>query len=114
MRVKPKFSFSKRATRPPSAWCAVTLDRRHHLELARLTWPALAWRLAGPQLPKISATSRAGRTTRPGLCRRLGPSVCQRRQAIERARDRADYVGGGDPARRARSYPTWHVRARLG
>jgi hypothetical protein len=47
---------------------AAVLDRRHRLQLAkaRLTWPALASRQAGPWARKISATSRTGRATGSG------------------------------------------------
>src|ERR1700751_6312531 len=64
------------------------------LSWPRLTWPALVCRHAGPKSRKISATSRAGRTTSTGLVRRIRPFVGQRCEPIERARDRADHVGG--------------------
>ena len=63
----------------------------------RLTWPALTRRHAGPWPRKMSATSSDGRDT----CRASGGRPAfgllpghQRREAIERAHDLADGVGG--------------------
>src|SRR4029077_14703365 len=60
----------------------------------RLTWPALALRQAGPWVRKMSATSRAGRAISAarlgGRLVRLSPQ----RQAVQRAHDRPDGVGG--------------------
>src|SRR5215472_14901409 len=59
--VWPHFSFSQRATCPPSAVVRQFSIADITLSWPRLTWPALAWRHAGPWPRKISATSGAGR-----------------------------------------------------
>src|SRR5271169_2173040 len=63
-----------------------------------LTWPALARRQAGPWSRKMSATSRTGRAMIAAAMRAdrpwAHPSWTQQREAIQRARDRADGVGG--------------------
>src|SRR3954449_12323975 len=65
------------------------------LSWPRLTWPALAVRQAAPWSRKMSATSRAGRSTSAGaLDGRLVWLQRQPREPIERAHDRADGVGG--------------------
>ena len=70
---------------------AAALDRRHHLQLARLTWPALARRHAGPWSRKMSATSSAGRDKCCASGWRLG---LRQRDAVERAHDLLDRLGG--------------------
>src|ERR1022692_3212347 len=107
MTVRAHFSFSQRATWPPSA--AV---RQRSIALItfiwpRLTWPARARRHAAPWSRKISATSSAGRDTAPlrrrlvlpvrlGLPGLLGLSglLARLRQAVERALDTGDQAGG--------------------
>ncbi len=55
--------FSQRATWPPSAAVRQLSIADITFNWPRLTWPALAWRHAGPWSRKISATSKAGRDT---------------------------------------------------
>src|SRR3954453_5065750 len=65
------------------------------LSWPRLTWPALAVRQAAPWSRKMSATSRAGRSTSAcALCGRLVWLRPQRHEPIERAHDGADGVSG--------------------
>ena len=68
----------------------------------RLTWPALALRHAGPWSRKISATSRAGRPMTAGLYAGGLALRIQRGQAIQRAHDVADGVGGDARIERGR------------
>src|SRR6476659_11045897 len=87
----------QRATWPPSAAVRQRSIADMTLSWARLTWPALAVRQAAPWSRKMSATSRAGRSTSAcALCRRLVCLPAHRREPIERAHDGADGVGG-DP-----------------
>ena len=86
---------SQRATWPPSAAVRQLSIADITLSWPRLTWPALAWRHAGPWPRKMSATSSAGRDTRAAL--QAGGSTsprAQRREALERAHDLADRLGG--------------------
>src|SRR6266850_8515860 len=117
--VWPHLSFSQRATWPPSACRAAVLDRRHHLELAEadMAGVGLAPRpaMAAEDIRNLQLwTSQERRALggRLGLgllfglvldlvldraldlaldLALLGP---QRREAIERAHDLADRVGG--------------------
>ena len=69
----------------------------------RLTWPALALRHAGPWSRKISATSRTGRPMTAGAyAGGLAPPDLQRGQAIQRAHDVPDGVGGDARVERGR------------
>ena len=58
---------SQRATWPPSAAVRQFSIADITFSWPRLTWPALAWRHAGPWSRKISATSSDGRDTRAAL-----------------------------------------------
>src|SRR5215468_10628447 len=58
---------------------------------AWLTWPRLASRQAGPKSRKISATSRAGRSTNRQL---LWCVLVYQREQIERACNAAEHLGG--------------------
>ena len=55
---------SQRRTWPPSAAVRQRSMADITFSWSRLTWPALARRHAGPWSRKISATSKAGRSTR--------------------------------------------------
>ena len=81
------------------------------LSWARLTWPALALRHAGPQSRKMSATSRAGRDMTVGdLYRRLGP-VSRQSETIQWAHHHTDRVGGYPRVERRRVEPGMHKRS---
>ena len=64
---------SQRATWPPSAAVRQRSIADITLSWPRLTWPAWAWRQAGPWSRKISATSKAGRDT--SAARQLGGRI---------------------------------------
>src|SRR5258708_1762040 len=64
------------------------------LSWPRLTWPTLALRHAAPWRWKISATSSRGRDTRRASGGRFGALFELARNAIERAHDLADGLGG--------------------
>src|SRR5512145_1268638 len=83
---------SQRATCPPRAAVRQLSMALITLSWARLTWPRLASRQAGPWSRKISATSRAGRATTPALLRRLAPPRTDRRKPVERAGDLAQHL----------------------
>src|SRR6266487_3427029 len=85
---------SQRATWPPRAAVRQLSIADITLNWPRLTLPALALRHAGPWPRKISATSSAGRDMRCALAWRLVLRGAQRRQAIQRAHDFANGVGG--------------------
>src|SRR5215468_9436047 len=86
---------SQRTTCPPRVAVRQLSMALITLSWARLTWPRLASRQAAPWSRKMSATSRAGRATRPELRRRLLRVWSRRRQEpVERAGDRAQDVGG--------------------
>src|ERR1700726_1023373 len=94
---------SQRATCPPRAAVRQLSIAAITFNWPRLTWPALALRHAGPWSRKISATSRTGRPmTAGGLCGRLFTSGLQRGQAIQRAHDVPDGVGGDARVERGR------------
>lgn len=84
--------FSQRSTCPPSAAVRQRSIADITFNWSRLTCPALAKRQAGPWSRKMSATSRAGRDTRPALLRRRSVLVSFLRslalaQPVERALD---------------------------
>src|SRR6266403_6358987 len=81
--------FSQRTTCPPSAAVRQRSIADITLSWPRLTWPALALRHAGPWPRKISATSRAGRATRPAAS-----GGRRHDEVLERAPDLADSLGG--------------------
>src|SRR6266851_2826167 len=87
---------SQRATWPPSAAVRQFSIADITLSWPRLTWPALARRHAGPWPRKISATSSDGRNTRRASGGWFGALPELARDAIERAHDLADRLGG-DP-----------------
>src|SRR6266568_341341 len=84
---------SQRATWPPSA----AVRQRSIADItfiwSRLTWPAWAWRHAGPWLRKISATSKTGRDTRAASAGRSALPELER-DVLQRAHDLADRLGG--------------------
>src|SRR6202022_3758813 len=85
--------FSQRVSCPPSAAVRQLSIADITFNWARLTWPALALRHAGPWPRKISATSSAGRATRRALAGRHGlPELA--RDVIERAHHLTDRLGG--------------------
>src|SRR5882672_12025798 len=86
--------FSQRATCPPSAAVRQFSIADITLSWPRLTWPALARRHAGPWPRKIFATSSDGRDTRRALGGRFGALLELARDAIERAHDLPDGLGG--------------------
>jgi hypothetical protein len=64
------------------------------LSWPRLTWPALARRHVGPWPRKMSATSSDGRDTRRASGGRFGALLELARNAVERAHDLTDCLGG--------------------
>src|SRR5882757_2061000 len=88
--------FSQRATWPPSAAVRQLSIADITLSWPRLTWPALARRHAGPWPRKMSATSSDGRDTRRTSGGWFGILLELARDAIERAHDLPDGLGG-DP-----------------
>src|SRR5579872_1339610 len=86
--------FWQRATCPPRAAVRQFSIADITLSWARLTWPALARRHACPWPRKISATSRLSRGTR--TCASGGqPGLLELRcDAVERAHNLADGLGG--------------------
>src|SRR5512137_2031740 len=85
---------SQRATCPPSAAVRQFSIADITLSWPRLTWPALALRHAAPWRWKISATSSSGRDTRRASGGRFGALLELARDAIERAHDLPDGLGG--------------------
>src|SRR3984893_12263086 len=85
---------SQRATWPPSAAVRQLSIADITLSWPRLTWPALARRHAGPWPRKISATSSDGRDTRRASGGRFGALPELGCNAIERAHDLPDGLGG--------------------
>src|ERR1700682_9782 len=83
--------FSQRATCPPSAAVRQFSIADITFNWPRLTWPALAWRHAGPWPRKMSATSSDGRDTRRASGGRLG---LRQRDAVQWAHDLLDRLGG--------------------
>src|SRR5262245_51032952 len=83
---------SQRATCPPRAAVRQLSIALITFSWARLTWPRLARRQAALWSRKMSATSRAGRTTSGGLRRRLAPPGTDRREPVQRARDLAQHL----------------------
>src|SRR5439155_22742190 len=81
--------FSQRATCPPRAAVRQLSIADITFSWPRLTWPALALRHAGPWTRKMSATSRAGRATRPAAS-----GGRHHDKLLERAPDLADGPGG--------------------
>src|SRR6202166_1644303 len=86
--------FSQRATCPPSAAVRQLSIADITFNWPRLTWPALARRHAGPWPRKISATSSDGRDTCRASGGRLSALLELARNAIERAHDLPDGLGG--------------------
>src|SRR6266700_5737393 len=86
--------FSQRATWPPRAAVRQFSIADITLSWPRLTWPALARRHAGPWPRKISATSSDGRDTRRASGGWFGALLELARDAIERAHDLPDGLGG--------------------
>src|SRR5574342_606232 len=85
---------SQRATWPPRAAVRQLSMALITFSWPRLTWPRLASRQAGPWSRKMSATSRAGRTTTPALLSRLDPPGTDRGEPIQGARDLAQHLAG--------------------
>src|SRR5580704_13533439 len=85
---------SQRATCPPRAAVRQLSIADITFSWSRLTWPALACRHAGPWPRKISATSSAGRVKTAPLFGQLAVLGLQQSEAVQRAHDRADNVGG--------------------
>src|SRR5271156_893259 len=85
---------SQRATCPPSVAVRQFSIADITLSWPRLTWPALARRHAGPWPRKMSATSSDGRDTRRASGGRFGALLEFARDAIERAHDLPDGLGG--------------------
>src|SRR5664280_1260931 len=85
---------SHRATWPPSAAVRQLSIADITFNWPRLTWPALARRHAGPWSRKMSATSSDGRDTRRASGRRFGALLELACNAIERAHDLPDGLGG--------------------
>src|SRR6202051_7756 len=89
--------FSQRATCPPRAAVRQLSIADITLSWPRLTWPALARRHAGPWPRKMSATSSDGGDTSSLVSGgRFGALLELARNAIERAHDLPDGLGG-DP-----------------
>src|SRR6202167_838583 len=86
--------FSQRATCPPSAAVRQLSIADITFNWPRLTWPALARRHARPLPREISATSSDGRDTRRASGRRLSALLELARDAIERAHDLPNGLGG--------------------
>src|ERR1700737_34220 len=87
--------FSQRATCPPSAAVRQLSIADITFNWPRLTWPALARRHAGPWLRKMSATSSDERDTISLVSGgRFGALLELARNAIERAHDLPDGLGG--------------------
>jgi hypothetical protein len=86
--------FSQRATCPPSAAVRQLSIADITFNWPRLTWPALARRHAGPWPRKMSATSSDGRDTRRASGGWFGALLEPARNAIERAHDLPDDLGG--------------------
>src|SRR5271169_4016540 len=96
---------SQRTTWPPRAAVRQLSIALITFSWPRLTWPALARRQAGPWSRKISATSRTGRAMIAAAYAGGSSLVLlghQRREAIQRAHDRADGVGGNARIERRR------------
>src|SRR3954470_17609393 len=87
---------SQRATCPPRAAVRQLSIADITFNWPRLTWPALARRHAGPWPRKMSATSSDGRDTRRASGGWFGTLLEFARDAIERAYDLPDGLGG-DP-----------------
>src|SRR5450432_1823878 len=87
---------SQRATCPPRAAVRQLSIADITFNWPRLTWPALARRHAGPWPRKMSATSSDGRDTRRASGGWFGTLLELARDAIERAHDLPDGLGG-DP-----------------
>src|SRR5580704_18981751 len=85
---------SQRATCPPSAAVRQLSIADITFNWPRLTWPALARRHAGPWPRKMSATSSDGRDTCRASGGRFGGLLELGRDAIERAHDLPDGLGG--------------------
>src|SRR3977135_3852473 len=85
---------SQRATCPPSAGARQLSIADITFNWPRLTWPALARRHAGPWPRKMSATSSDGRDTCRASDGRLSALLEFARNAIERAHDLPDSLGG--------------------
>src|SRR5450631_3225968 len=85
---------SQRATWPPSAAVRQFSIAEITFNWPRLTWPALARRHAGPWPRKMSATSSDGRDTCRASSGRFGALLELARDAVERAHDLADRLGG--------------------
>jgi hypothetical protein len=74
---------------------AAAHDGRHHLELAEADVTGVGAPPRGPVVAEDVRDLQSGTGHEPrALCRGLGPSGDQGRQAIERAHDPADRVGG--------------------
>src|SRR5437899_12481776 len=82
---------SQRATCPPSAAVRQLSMADMTFNWARLTWPALARRHAGPWARKISATSSDGRDT---SARALRERLHSFGEMLERAGDLAQRLEG--------------------
>src|SRR5664280_1809993 len=87
---------SQRATWPPRAAVRQLSIADITFNWPRLTWPALARRHAGPWSRKMSAASSDGRDTRRASGGRLSALLELACNAIERAHDLPDGLGG-DP-----------------
>src|SRR6202035_3497385 len=85
---------SQRATWPPSAAVRQFSIADITFNWSRLTWPALARRHAGPWPRKMSATSSDGRDTYRASGWEFGAPLELGRDAIERAHDLPDGLGG--------------------
>src|SRR6266851_3866239 len=85
---------SQRATWPPRAAVRQLSIADITFSCSRLTWPALARRHAGPWPRKMSASSSDGRDTRRASGGRFGGLLELARDAIERAHDLPDGLGG--------------------
>src|SRR3981189_195851 len=83
--------FSQRATCPPRAAVRQLSMADMTFNWARLTWPALAQRHAGPWVRKISATSIGGRGKESRVLRRR-PHPCD--EMFERAGNLAERLEG--------------------
>src|SRR5262245_7052086 len=97
--------FSQRATCPPRAAVRQPSIALITFSCPRLTWPRLASCQAAPWSRKISAASRTGRGTWADLLdrlRRWSRDRDRQRQAVERALDRAQDVGGNVRVARGR------------
>ena len=87
---------------PAESRRAAALDRRHHLQLAKAHVAGVGF---APRRSMVAEDIRdlQSRTPHdPGLCGRLGVSGLQRGQAIQRAHDVADGVGGDARVERGR------------